>query len=137
MINKLLRSQVEREEAKGYFDVVLLAVGRALAAAQEFEQHARFVTWALHAAERVTAAEQDGVEKLWTVLSSTNYPKLIGPALKTLEDLGAMDADYLATLRRAKDARNAIERINGWVCARGAWAEVPDRVTRVGLCRGV
>jgi hypothetical protein len=119
--NRLVVALADRAEAARYVDLVLLAVGRSLAVAQEFEQHARFVTWAAHAAARVADTENDGadagvedegvgaaIEGLWRILTGTPYPRLIGPALGTLTALGVFDAPYLDVLKRAKDARNAI-----------------------------
>jgi hypothetical protein len=103
----------DKVEAGRYVDTMLLAVGRSLVVAQEFERHARFVAWAAHTASRMAGAAEDsaaddGVASLWRILTETPYPHLIGPALGTLKTLGVFEATYLDVLRRAKDARNAI-----------------------------
>jgi hypothetical protein len=106
--NWIQRFTEDRKQAALHVDKMLLAVGRCLEVAQRFEQNARSVTWAAHASLRLEVAEGDGVEDLFTILSSTPYPQLIGPAIATLKNLEVFDAAYLQTLKKAKDARNAI-----------------------------
>lgn len=107
-MNRFQKAIEDQKSAAIYIDSVLLAVGRSLAVAQNFEQNARFVTWAADTHFRLEAAARDGVEDLFTILSSTPYPNLIGPALARLKILGVFDAVYLDTLKKAKGARNAI-----------------------------
>jgi hypothetical protein len=106
--NRIQQAIADKQEAARYHEAMYLAVGRTLRVAQEFEQNARFVTWAARAHANVQKATEDGVSELWQVLTSTSYLGLIGPTLKVLEGLNVFDAEYMAVLGHAKEARNSI-----------------------------
>lgn len=110
-------------------DQFFLAVGKALYLASAFESKCQ---WVLRIAKIAAHYERIGDTSATVELAKALKNKLLGPTLNEMKDFPEFNANDIATLERAKDARNYIAHESAEI---GSLSSATEKVIREKLDR--